>query len=78
MTWQDGLQVKIDKGRKGNKISILDNKGERHDFDTMKDFAKFFSENENCIRGLRKAMKNSDGETVTFKGKTVWLIKNNT
>ena len=46
-------------------------KGERLDFDTMKDFAKNFS---GTPRGLREALKKGDGKTFVFKGHHFWLV----
>lgn len=70
-TWLDDEQVKIELGRKGNKFSVITEKGERLDFDTMKDFAKNFS---GTPRGLREALKKGDGKTFVFKGHHFWLV----
>lgn len=70
-TWLDDEQVKIELGRKGNKFSVITEKGERLDFDTMKDFAKNFS---GTPRGLREALKKSDGKTFVFKGHHFWIV----
>ncbi len=70
-TWLDDEQVKIELGRKGKKFSVITEKGERLDFDTMKDFAKNFS---GTPRGLREALKKSDGKTFVFKGHHFWLV----
>lgn len=72
-TWLDDEQVKIELGRKGNKFSVITEKGERLDFDTMKDFAKNFS---GTPRGLREALKKGDGKTFVFKGHHFWLVQN--
>lgn len=72
-TWLDDEQVKIELGRKGNKFSVITEKGERLDFDTMKDFAKNFS---GTPRGLREALKKSDGKTFVFKGHHFWIVQN--
>ena len=70
-TWLDDEQVKIELGRKGKKFSVITEKGERLDFDTMKDFAKNFS---GTPRGLREALKKGDGKTFVFKGHHFWLV----
>ena len=70
-TWHDDEQVKIELGRKGKKFSVITEKGERLDFDTMKDFAKNFS---GTARGLREALKKGDGKTFHFKGHHFWLV----
>ena len=72
-TWLDDEQVKIELGRKGNKFSVITEKGERLDFDTMKDFAKNFS---GTPRGLREALKKGDGKTFAFKGHHFWIVQN--
>ena len=72
-TWLDDEQVKIELGRKGNKFSVITEKGERLDFDTMKDFAKNFS---GTPRGLREALKKNDGKTFAFKGHHFWIVQN--
>ena len=71
-TWLDDEQVKIELGRKGKKFSVITEKGERLDFDTMKDFAKNFS---GTPRGLREALKKGDGKTFVFKGHHFWLVQ---
>ncbi len=71
-TWIDDEQVKIELGRKGKKFSVITEKGERLDFDTMKDFAKNFS---GTPRGLREALKKGDGKTFVFKGHHFWLVQ---
>lgn len=73
-TWIDDEQVKIELGRKGNKFSVIDEKGERYDFDSIKDFVKHFFNNENCVRGLRKALKNRIDNHFTFKNRHFWLV----
>lgn len=73
-TWIDDEQVKIDLGRKGNKFSVIDEKGERYDFDSIKDFVKYFFNNENCIRGIRKALKNRTDNCFSFKGLHFWIV----
>lgn len=75
-TWIDDKQVKIELGRKGNKFSVIDEKGERYDFDSIKDFVKHFFNNENCVRGLRKALKNRINNHFTFKNRHFWLVQN--
>lgn len=75
-TWIDDEQVKIELGRKGNKFSVIDEKGERYDFDSIKDFVKHFFNNENCVRGLRKALKNRIDNHFTFKNRHFWLVQN--
>ena len=73
-TWIDDEQVKIELGRKGNKFSVIDEKGERYDFDSIKDFVKHFFNNENCVRGLRKALKNRIDNHFTFKNRHFWIV----